>query len=284
MVELGDLAVRSDGPFDADLDVAVRKAQARLGLAVDGVVGPATRAGLNTTPTERARLVSLNMERWRWLPADLGPRYVWIDAAGMTTTLVEDGHVAWTARTIIGTLRTPTPGFSSEITHVVLSPYWNIPESIARSEIRPRIARDRGYLARHDMERLAGGALRQRPGPNNPLGPVKFIFETPFGVRLHGTSSPSLYETRVRTFSHGCIRIEAPLDLADRLLPEWDAERMDTVVAAREEEWVALENPIPIYATYWTAHVTESGTLHVRPDVYGRDRALARALNASPAR
>jgi murein L,D-transpeptidase YcbB/YkuD len=224
------------------------------------------------------------MERWRWLPADLGPRYVWIDAAGMTTTLMENGHEEWAARTIIGTLRTPTPGFSSMITHVVLSPYWNIPESIARTEIRPRLARDPGYLVRHHMERLPGGALRQRPGPDNPLGPVKFIFETPFGVRLHGTSSPSLYERRVRTFSHGCIRIEAPLELADRLLPEWNAERMNAVVAARTEEWVELQNPIPIHATYWTARVDANGTLHVRPDVYGRDRALERALRAAPAR
>ena len=284
LVALGDLAVRRDGVFDADLTAAVRRAQARLGLEVDGVVGPATRAALNRTPEDQAHLVALNMERWRWLPADLGARHVWIDVAGMTTTLVDAGREAWTARTIVGTTRTPTPGFSSMITHVVLSPYWNIPESIARTEIRPRIARDPSYLARHNMERLPGGALRQRPGPDNPLGPVKFIFDTPFGVRLHGTSSPSLYERRVRTFSHGCIRIEAPLELADRLLADWDMEQIDAVVAARAEEWIDLQDPLPIYATYWTAHVDERGTLHIRPDVYGRDRALASRLGVSPAR
>ena len=284
LIELGDRSVQPSGPFDVALDAAVRRIQSRFGLAVDGVVGPATRAALNATPADRARLVVLNMERWRWLPADLGARYIWIDAAGMTTSLVEDGEAVWTRRTIIGTRRTPTPGFSSTITEVVLSPYWNIPESIARAEIRPRIARDPGYLARHHMERLPGGALRQRPGPDNPLGPVKFIFETPFGVRLHGTSAPSLYEQRVRTFSHGCIRVEAPLELADRLLGNWTLSQLEAVVAGQKERWVSLDAPVPIHATYWTAHVDATGVLHLRPDVYGRDSALARRLRVSPTR
>ncbi|MEO0558656.1 MAG: L,D-transpeptidase family protein [Bacteroidota bacterium] len=284
LVALGNLESRRDGPFDTELDEAVRRFQERFGLEVDGVVGPATRSALNRTPADWAHLVSLNMERWRWLPADLGTRHVWIDVAGMTTALVERGREVWTARTIVGTTRTPTPGFTSTITHVVLSPYWNIPESIARAEIRPRIARDPRYLARHHMERLPGGALRQRPGPDNPLGPVKFIFETPFGVRLHGTSSPSLYEVRVRTFSHGCIRVEDPLELADRLLPDLDSERIQAVVAAQNEEWVELQAPLPIYSTYWTAHVDSGGALRFRHDIYGRDRALTRRLGVSPAR
>ena len=268
----------TDDRFDGGLRQAVERAQARLGLAVDGVVGPGTRAALDVTPAERARQVALNLERWRWLPADLGDRHVLIDAAGMTTALVEDGQAVWTGRTIVGTLQTPTPGFSSEITHAVLSPYWNVPASIARAEIWPRVRRDPGYLARHDMERRPGGTLRQRPGPANPLGPVKFIFETPFGVRLHGTSAPALFERHSRTFSHGCVRVERPLDLADRLLRDWDAARIQATVAAGDEVWVALPSPVAIHAVYWTARADAAGSLRLSPDVYGRDRALAQAL------
>ena len=280
LVATGDLDVIGTGDrFDGLLRVGVEQAQARLGLTVDGVVGPDTRAALNVTPTERAQQVALNMERWRWLPADLGARHVLVDAAGMTTALVEAGRTVWSARTIVGTLSTPTPGFSSEITHAVLSPYWNVPTSIARAEIWPRVRRDPGYLARNDMERLSSGALRQRPGPRNPLGPVKFIFETPFGVRLHGTSAPALFERHTRTFSHGCIRIERPLELADLLLPDWDAARVAAAVAAGDEVWARLGAPVPIHAVYWTARVGADGALGFHPDVYNRDRALARTLD-----
>ncbi len=170
------------------------------------------------------------------------------------------------------------PGLSSAVTHVVLSPYWDVPVSIARAEILPRLARDPGYLARHHMERLPGGRIRQLPGPDNPLGPVKFIFENPFGVRLHGTSAPALFERPTRLFSHGCVRAERPLELADRLLPDWDAGRIAAAVAAGRERRVALDRPVPIHVVYWTARVAPDGALHLRTDPYGRDRMLEAAL------
>ncbi|MGB3541693.1 L,D-transpeptidase family protein, partial [Rubrivirga sp.] len=231
----------------------------------------------NVTPAERAAQIALNLERWRWLPADLGDRHLVVDVAGMTAVLVSNGGPEWSGRAIVGTPRTPTPGFSSLVEHVVLAPYWNVPQSIARGEIWPRVAQDPGYLARHDMERLSDNRLRQRPGPRNPLGPAKLIFDNPFGVRVHGTSSPSLFQARVRAFSHGCIRVEQPLALVQRLTG-WDADRIEDAVAQNEERWIALDAPVPVHVVYWTVRADPDGTLHTRPDVYGRDRALADAL------
>jgi murein L,D-transpeptidase YcbB/YkuD len=272
----------ADGLYDPALEPAVRAAQARYGLDVDGVVGPATRAALNVPAEERAGQIALNMERWRWMPAALGARYVHVNAAGMALEVVEGGERVLSLRAIVGTVGNPTPGFGSAITHAVLSPYWYVPESIARGEVWPQVRRDPGYLARHHMEVLPGGQLRQAPGPDNPLGPVKFIFESRFGVRLHGTSNPALFETCRRAFSHGCIRIEEPLSLAALLLrgTAWDAARMAAAVAEGREVSVPLPAPVPIHVAYWTAWVEPDGAIQFRGDLYGRDRALERALAA----
>lgn len=277
--ELGR-AARQGEHYDAELEEAVRRTQARHGIATDGAVGPATRAALNVSAADRARQIALNMERWRWLPADLGPTHLHVNAAGMWIELVEGGERVLRRRAIVGTLSDPTPGFSSEVTHVVFSPYWNVPESIARAEIRPRLARDPGYLARNHMRVLSGGQVRQDPGPDNPLGPVKFIFENRFDVRLHGTAAPSLFDQRVRAFSHGCIRVEEPLVLAVRLVrsPEWDEARARTFVARREERWVRLPTTIPIHVAYWTAWAEDDGAVQFYDDLYGRDRALAEVM------
>jgi murein L,D-transpeptidase YcbB/YkuD len=266
------------------LEQAVRHAQTRHGLVVDGIVGPATRAALNVTAADRARQIALNMERWRWLPADLGPSHLHINAAGMWLDVVEDGERIERLRVIVGTRRTPTPGFSSRITHVVLNPFWYVPESIARTEIWPQVARDSGYLARHHMRVLPNGQIRQDPGPDNPLGPVKFIFENPYGVRLHGTSAPALFDEASRAFSHGCIRVEEPLRVAARMLrgTRWDADRIQAVLASDSEQWVALPTPVPLHVAYWTAWVEDDGTMQFRDDLYGRDRDLAAALGWTP--
>jgi murein L,D-transpeptidase YcbB/YkuD len=280
----GDLAdtssVGSLLRYDAALEQAVRRVQTRHGLVVDGIVGPATRAALNVTAAARAQQIALNMERWRWLTADFGPTHLHINAAGMWLDYVEDGERVERLRVIVGTRRTPTPGFSSRITHAVLNPYWYVPESIARAEIWPQVARDSGYLARHHMRVLPNGQIRQDPGPDNPLGPVKFIFENPFGVRLHGTSAPSLFDAAARAFSHGCIRVEEPLRVAERLLrsTSWDQDRIRAVLASDTEQWVALPTPVPLHVAYWTAWVEDDGTVQFRDDLYGRDRVLAAAL------
>ena len=270
--------------FDAALDAAVRTAQGEHGLEADGVVGPLTRAALNVSAGGRALQVAANLERWRWLPDSLGAARVVIDVAAMRASYVESGEALDEQRAVVGALRHPTPGFTSAITHVVLSPYWNVPASIARNEIWPLVARDPGYLARHQMRVVEGGRLRQDPGPANPLGPAKFIFDTPFGVRLHGTSEPHLFRRHRRAFSHGCVRIEDPVRLAVRLAEPagWDAERVRDAAGTKRERWIRLPQPIAIHAVYWTAVAGEDGKTRFRPDLYGRDRPLLLALAAEP--
>ncbi len=267
--------------YDSGLEGVVRDAQARFGLVVDGIVGPATRGALNVTAAERIRQIGLNMERWRWMPAELGERHVHINAAGMTAELVEHGRAVLTLRAIVGTVGNPTPGFSSSITSAVLNPAWYVPAGIARNEIWPRVRRDPDYLVRNHMTVLPGGTIRQAPGPSNPLGPVKFLFESRFDVRLHGTANPELFDRHPRAFSHGCIRVETPLVLAEELLrgTDWDARRIDAAIARGREVAAPLAAPVPIHVAYWTAWVAPDGSVQFRSDLYGRDRALAGALS-----
>ncbi|MEP0548897.1 MAG: L,D-transpeptidase family protein [Rhodothermales bacterium] len=287
--------------FDAAVDAAVRTFQHRHGLDADGVVGPKTQAALDVPAADRVRQIELNMERWRWLPRSLGREYVLIDVPSFRLEYVRGGGTTLVMRVIVGTVRTPTPAFASEITHVVLSPYWHVPYSIATAEILPHLRRSASYLARHHMTLLRNGrrvdpyavdwsavsarrfpyAIRQDPGPDNPLGPVKFLFENRFGVRLHGTSNPELFARTDCALSHGCIRAERPIDLAAALLradTAWTAERMNEVIAVGEETRIALADPVPIHVRYWTAWVDETGTVHFAPDLYGRDHPLADAL------
>lgn len=287
--------------FDAAVEAAVRTFQQRHGLDTDGVVGPRTLGALDVSAADRVRQIELNMERWRWLPRSLGREYVRIDVPSFRLEYVRDGGPPLAMRVIVGTVRTPTPAFASEITHVVLSPYWHVPYSIATAEILPHLRRSASYLARNHMTLLRNGrrvdsyavdwsavsarrfpyAIRQDPGPDNPLGPVKFLFENRFGVRLHGTSNPELFARTDCALSHGCIRAERPIELADALLradTAWTAERMEDVIAVGEETRIALAAPVPIHVRYWTARADETGTVHFAPDLYGRDRPLAEAL------
>ena len=279
----------------------MRTFQQRHGLDPDGVVGPKTRSALDVSAADRIRQIELNMERWRWLPADLGRRYVLIDVPRYRLEFVDGRAAPLVMRVIVGARSTPSPAFTSAITHVVLSPYWNVPYSIATAEILPHLRRSASYLARNHMTLFRNGrrvdptavdwsavsarrfpyTIRQDPGPDNPLGPVKFLFENRFGVRLHGTANPELFARTDCALSHGCIRAERPLELADALLrgdATWTAERMAEVIAEGEETRIALAAPVPIHVRYWTAWADEAGTVHFAPDLYDRDRPLAEAL------
>lgn len=269
--------------FDASLEAAVKIFQEKNGLDMDGAVGPATLEALNTTAADRVRQIEINLDRWRWLPRDLGERHVIVNIAGFSLDVVEAGTPVLTMRVVAGKPTSRTPMFSGTMTHVVLNPYWNVPPGILKNEILPRLARDPGYLARQNMERLPGGGVRQKPGPNNALGKVKFLFPNRFNVYLHDTPSRSLFSRAVRTFSHGCIRVEKPLDLAEYLLkddPAWTREKLEKVMGGdRKERWVAIPNPLPVHLAYWTAWVDAAGVTQFRKDVYGRDTPLYTATS-----
>ena len=268
--------------FDASLEEAVRNFQERHGLAEDGVAGPATLGELNLPAEDHVRQIEVNLERWRWLPHDLGQRHVLVNIAGFRLDAVEGGRTVLDMRIIVGKPYTRTPMFSSAIGSVVLNPSWNVPRSIV-PEVLARARRDPSYLRREGFETLPGSRLRQRPGPRNALGRIKLVFPNRFGVYLHDTSAPALFGSTVRTFSHGCIRIEKPFDLAVWTLrddPRWNADAIRAGIEAGRERSVPLPNKIPVHVAYWTAWVDGNGTLHLGRDVYQRDDQLVRLLGS----
>jgi murein L,D-transpeptidase YcbB/YkuD len=299
----------ADPVYDPDLEAAVLFFQSRHGLTADGVVGERTLAALNVPVALRIDQVRVNLERWRWLPADLGERHLRVNIAGFGLQAFEAGRVELESRVIVGKAYTRTPVFSDEVTYLVVNPYWYVPASIAGHEILPRVQADRSYLAREGLQVLDGtgpsaraldpaaidwGALsagrlpyvfRQRPGPGNSLGRIKFMFPNPYNVYLHDTPAKALFERDVRTFSHGCIRMERPLDLAAWLLrddPRWSRERLEALIASGAQQTVRLPEPVPIHVQYWTAWADGQGAIHLRDDVYDRDGAVLRALDEAP--
>ncbi|HEX7181838.1 MAG TPA: L,D-transpeptidase family protein [Thermoanaerobaculia bacterium] len=270
--------------FDDPLEEAVRGFQRRHGLEDDGVAGPATLAELDQRAEDHVRQIEVNLERWRWLPRDLGRRHVLVNIAAFRLDAVEDGRSALDMRVIVGKPYTRTPMFSSAMEAVILNPSWYVPRSIAVNEIFPKARKDPSYLRRGGYEVLSGSRLRQKPGPQNALGRVKFVFPNRFNVYLHDTPARTLFDRTVRTFSHGCIRIEKPFDLAVWALrdePQWTPEAIRAGIDAGRERRVPLRRTLPVHVAYWTAWVNEGGTLRLGRDVYERDAELARLLQAS---
>ncbi len=308
----GDFASQeadSSDVFSEDLDKAVRKFQERHGLYVDGVVGTATLSSLNVSVYERINRIKLNMERWRWLPQDLGQRYIIVNAAGFKLDLIEDGNTVMTMRVVVGKHYRKTPVFSGKMTYLVLSPYWHIPANIAVKDKLPLIRKDSGYLSRENIRVFRGWGARteevdpqtvdwtkvtprnfhyrliQQPGPLNALGRIKFMFPNRFNVYLHDTPSRELFARTVRSFSSGCIRIEKPIELAEYLLkdkPKWTKDEILSEIKKRKERIVPLKNPVPVHVLYWTAWANNDGSINFRNDIYVRDESLSRALKGKP--
>jgi murein L,D-transpeptidase YcbB/YkuD len=267
--------------FDADLDALVRHFQSHHGLAADGVVGRETLRELNVSAAERAGQLAVNLERWRWLPEQLGDEYVFVNIAAFRLDVFEGGRNALSMKTIVGKDFTRTPFFAARITQVVINPWWNVPASIAAKELWPKQKRDGSYLAREHMV-VSGGRIRQRPGPWNALGRLKFDMPNAFDVYLHDTPARSLFERPVRAFSHGCIRLAQPLDLAVHLLRDqrqWNRRTIEEAIESGREGSVRLTRSVPVYILYWTAWVGDDGHVEFHRDHYQRDAALASALN-----
>jgi murein L,D-transpeptidase YcbB/YkuD len=295
--------------FDEALEQAVRQFQELHGLETDGVIGSATLSALNVPLEDRIRQIELNLERWRWLPQDLGTRYILVNIPQFALTVMEQSEPVMRMKVIVGKKYRRTPVFSDRMTYLVLSPFWNVPPSIAVKDKLPIIQKDPEYLSREHFRVFQGwGAeaqeidpvtidwskltpdnfpyrLRQDPGPGNALGPVKFMFPNKFNVYLHGTSSPELFKKNVRTLSSGCIRIEKPLDLAAYLFqddPDWTQQKVLEFIEKYEEKTVQLTNPIVVHLQYWTAWVDDSKQVNFREDIYGRDKLLSEALSEKP--
>ena len=309
----GDLElrpVRDEEFFDRAVKHAVERFQVRHGLQMDGIVGSATRAVMNIPVTERIEKIKLNMERWRWLPRDLGQRYIMVNTAGFELAAFENRQPRFTMWVIIGTPDRQTPVLKGVLHTVVFNPYWTVPQTIAIEELVPKQRRDPDYFSQrgirvyknneeldpHDIDwsKVKKGrmpyVLRQDPGPRNPLGQIKFLFSNKYQVYLHDTPQKGLFYQTKRAFSHGCVRVEDPLRLANFLLGddkswyegpaweeneehEWDVDKIKAMMEAEERVEVPIAQRIPIYLVYWTAWVAEDGGVFFRPDIYERDPA-----------
>ncbi|MEO6213890.1 MAG: L,D-transpeptidase family protein [Vicinamibacterales bacterium] len=291
----GSLPAGNDAVYNPDIQDAVKVFQRRHGLLDDAVIGKDVVAEMNVPIEQRIAQIRMNMERWRWLPRELGERYILVNIPEMRLDVYEGGQVPLTMRVVVGKPDSQTPIFNDEMTHIVFSPYWNVPATIAKDETLPSVIKDPGFLARNNMEVVDGTGnaidassidlsdsaayrFRQRPGSDNSLGLVKFMFPNQFNVYLHDTPADSLFERAARSLSHGCVRVEQPQALAEYVLrdqPEWDGERIAAAMHAGEEKTVKLKAPLPVYLGYWTARARPDGTMQFRRDVYNVDSRLA---------
>ena len=292
--------------YDEGLEAAVRAFQKRHGLNDDGVTGKRTVEALNKSAVYRAGQIVVNMERLRWLNRDLGHKHVVVNQADYNVKVIEGDKVLFTERVVIGKSRKHrTPEFSDEMTHMVFNPTWHVPYSIASKEILPKLQEDPEYLAKKNMRLLARGEggefdptltdwslysendfpfiVKQRPGGGNALGRVKFMFPNQFNIYLHDTPSKRLFKKDARAFSHGCVRVQDPMELARVLLAPQQAEPssyIESILNRRKERKVSLAEPMPVHLTYRTAWVDPDGTYQFRADVYGRDARILAALRA----
>ncbi|HKA25066.1 MAG TPA: L,D-transpeptidase family protein [Candidatus Eisenbacteria bacterium] len=321
LVASSDLAKSKAGgtKYDASVRDAVRRFQARHGLPATGQVDSNTVDVLNVPVTERLREIQLNLERWRWLPDDFGPFYVTVNIPEFKLRVINQGKMVDSMRVVVGRYYHPTPVFSDSISAIVINPDWAVPGSIARDELLPMIQRDSTYFLKRGIHVYRGtGArmveiasdtvqwaniekssfpysLRQAPGPENPLGRIKFLLPNQFDVYLHDTPATELFLQDQRDFSYGCVRLQAPVRFAEDLLDpqQWPQSRLEERIATGEPDTLRIEPAVPISLQYWTAWVDDEGQVQFRDDVYRmdyrqnwawkqRDKALGKVATATP--
>ncbi len=307
LVALGDLPKETQLPttYNTPLQDAVKAFQERHALTVDGVLGMATLAQLAVTPAERVQQIGLAMERLRWTPLQQAPRMVVVNIPEFVLRAYElqDGKplVQLTMKAIVGKSQDwRTPLFDEDMRFIEFSPYWNVPPSIARSETVPRLRRDPAYLQRQGFEFVAGNGqvtttlsnenlnavlsgqlrIRQRPGPQNALGDIKFVLPNSNNIFLHHTPSPQMFQRSRRDLSHGCVRVEGPEALAQFVLqndPAWTAKRVREAMGQGKSSTVRLTTPLPVLFAYSTTMV-KNERVYFFADIYGNDRLLEQAL------
>ncbi len=292
--------------YDHEVEEAVRRFQARHNVEPTGIVGLETSGYMNVPVERRIRQLERNLERWRWLPRDLGERHILVNIAGFEMHVMEGDSSIFRSRVLVGQRYRKTPVFSDRMTYLVLNPTWTIPPGILEQDKLPYIRRDVGYLARNNITVLGangqavdprtidfssltgrtGYRFRMDPGPENPLGQVKFMFPNQHHIYLHDTPDHDDFDRTGGAVSSGCIRVERSMDLAELLLsasPGWTRQRIERAAATGPvDQHMPLRRPLPIHILYWTAWVEPDGAVHFRPDVYDRDAALDEALRQPP--
>lgn len=301
----GDFEWKADASpvYDPQLEIAVQRFQQRHGLEAKGLIGKQTVMAMNVPPAERARQIMLNMERWRWMPEDLGDYHILVNLAAFELQQVQSSVIVDRMKVVVGAVATQTPEFSDEMEYVEFNPTWTVPYSIATKEMLPRL-RQNPFAYAGDFDVFMNGQLvswgavswtlygpgnfpftfRQRPGPKNALGKVKFMLPNPHNIYLHDTPAKEKFLATSRAFSHGCIRLSRPLDFAYKIvggIPGWNKARIDATIAAGRTVQVPLPRRVPVHLIYATAFKGDNG-IEFRPDVYGRDRKLYAALFGRP--
>jgi murein L,D-transpeptidase YcbB/YkuD len=309
----GDLQQPVTGSASADRDLfdeplvrAVMAFQERHGLALDGRVGPKTLRALNVPIEERIEQLVLNLERRRWMADRRPSRYIHVNLADFHLELIDGGDVVFDTPVVIGSQFNKTPVFSADMTYLVVNPYWTVPKSIARRVILPKVKDDPTYLEENGFEVFEnwrrnapvldqteidwariqpsdlGYKLRQRPGPKNALGQLKFMLPNEFSIYLHDTPNQTHFAESQRSFSNGCVRVADPEGLANAILEGqsgWTLEQIQEAIASGERTQINLDDALPVQISYLTAWVDETNRPHFRSDVYERDQILADTLN-----
>ena len=306
LAERGDYSARyvADATvYDVALADAVKRFQSRHGLAEDGAVGRGTRAALNVSATERLAQIRVNLDRRRWLNNPDAERRIDVNLPAYTLAVIDGEDVTYTSRVVVGSRRHQTPEFSADLSYLVVNPYWYVPSRIASQELLPKLREDPYALAAKGFKAFTSwdsngvqvdwGSvdwasmdrmpfyLRQDSGAGNALGEIKFMLPNHHNIYLHDTPAKRLFARSMRAFSHGCIRLADPRGLAAHLLADqqgWDRQGIARRIAGGKRRTVTLGAEVPVRMLYHTAWVDEAGTLHLRADVYGRDRQMARLL------
>lgn len=269
-------------PYDAGLAREVRQFQERHALPPSGILTEQTVQALNVAAAVRLASLRANLERARWLPAEMPPNRIEADVAAASVTLFRDGQPSLTMRAIVGDAKHPTPLFGSHVASIQFNPAWHVPADIAKAELFPKEARQPGYFARHGYS-VVGGQLVQHAGPKSSLGRIKFEMPNPFAVYLHDTPGRALFAVDARGRSHGCVRLEKPKELALALLASqgWTADRVQAAIDSGVTHWVRPSDAIPVFILYRTAEAPDNGPAIFRPDPYGWDEKLDVALASS---
>ncbi len=275
--------------FNDSLEKAVKRMQFRYGMKTDGVIGGATLRELNRTIDHRIQQLMINLERLRWVPAEVKTDYLLVNIPQFKLHVYEKGKLSFSMNVVVGSLQHNTVIFNGDLKYVVFSPYWNVPTSIVKNEILPGMQKNKNYIATHNMEitGYSGGVpnVRQKPGPNNSLGKVKFLFPNSYNIYLHDTPAKSLFGETSRAFSHGCIRLGEPKKLAEFLLRNdstWTSEKIQQAMNLGKERYVTLKQTVPVFIGYFTAWVDSQGLLNFRDDVYGHDKKMAEKMFTDP--
>jgi murein L,D-transpeptidase YcbB/YkuD len=286
LVLTGDMAGGDTSEIFTDtLDTGIKNFQQRHGYTPNGIITDALIKEMNVPAQTRLQQLLINMERMRWMPSQPEGNLILVNIPEFVLHVFEGKKEAFEMNVVVGKEGHNTMMFTGNLSQIVFSPYWNVPQSIVQKEILPAMQRNPNYLASQNME-VTGESdglpeIRQLPGAKNSLGKVKFLFPNSFNIYFHDTPAKSLFQQDKRAFSHGCIRLSEPEKMAQYLLrdqPEWTPSKIQQAMNAGNEKFVKLKDPVPVFITYYTAWVDENGQLNFRGDIYNRDGRLAKKM------